>query len=320
MAKQEQDHLVRNVGIAAGALTVAIIAIIVTPELMRDKWESNNAARVLAKLEEADRLQQSDPLKAYKTYDEVLKEAQQHKVKDELLTRKLADAEKSRAALYPQVQDKIRAEEAEKQRRAEEEAERAADEKQRVAEEEAQKRAAEEAQRLAEEKRRAVAKRCAEAVTVYRNAPQSARGALNAVKKVEARTEIGINYNDYSTVVGEAWGDVKIFIESPDGKKVPEFSMLLAKAMADYKSALDIWKWKIEFHTLYGGRADVEALHQRCWERAGKWIKLAEALLDADKTENALKEVAALPGNDEDLDAAWKAIQDRVLNGTDHGS
>ena len=180
--------------------------------------------------------------------------------------------------------------------------------------------AAEEAQRLAEEKRRAVAKRCAEAVTVYRNAPQSARGALNAVKKVEARTEIGINYNDYSTVVGEAWGDVKIFIESPDGKKVPEFSMLLAKAMADYKSALDIWKWKIEFHTLYGGRADVEAVHKRCWERAGKWIKLAEGILDADKTENALKEVAALPGNDEDLDAAWKAIQDRVLNGTDHGS
>ena len=31
--------------------------------------------------------------------------------------------------------------------------------------------------------------------------------------------EIGINYANYSTVVGEAWGDVKIFIESPEGEK-----------------------------------------------------------------------------------------------------
>ena len=73
MAKQEQDHLVRNVGIVAGVFTVVLIVGIVTPELTRDKWESNNAVRVSAKLEEADRLQQSDPVAAHKVYDEVLR-------------------------------------------------------------------------------------------------------------------------------------------------------------------------------------------------------------------------------------------------------
>ena len=50
-------------------------------------------------------------------------------------------------------------------------------------------------------------KRRKEAVSIYRNAPQSARNALNVVKKVEARTEVGINFRDYSTVVGEAWAE-----------------------------------------------------------------------------------------------------------------
>jgi hypothetical protein len=135
---------------------------------------------------------------------------------------------------------------------------------------------------------------------------------LNALKKLEARTEVGVNYADYVKVVGETWGDVKIFIESPDGKSLREFSMLLTKAAADYKLALDIWHNKIEFPSLYG--LDAETLQQRCWTQAGKWIKSAESLLDADNTEEALEAVAALPANDEDLDAEWRGIEDRVLN------
>ena len=69
---------------------------------------ADNSERVVAKLKEADAFQKSDPFAAYKIYDEVLKEAQKHKVADELFSKTLADAEKSRTTLYPKVQVQIR--------------------------------------------------------------------------------------------------------------------------------------------------------------------------------------------------------------------
>jgi len=105
--EQETSHLVRNVGIGAGAITVLLVALIIVPiipDLMRDKWELYNADRVSARLEEADRLQQSDSLAALKIYDEVLKEAGAHEVTDEQLSKKLASAETSRSALEQKSQ------------------------------------------------------------------------------------------------------------------------------------------------------------------------------------------------------------------------
>jgi hypothetical protein len=155
--------------------------------------------------------------------------------------------------------------------------------------------------------------RCNSKLATYRNAPQSARNALNAVKKVEARIEVGVNYNEYSTAVGEAWGDVKIFAESPDGKSLPEFNLLLTKAIADYKSVLPIWRSMVEYDTLYGRRDDVKSLQQRCWARAGEWTELAESLLDVEKAQDGLKRFVALPKKVEDFDATWKKLHDDIL-------
>ena len=107
--------------------------------------------------------------------------------------------------------------------------------------------------------------------------------------------------------MGEAWADVKIFVELPDGKNLAEFSLLLSKAIQDYKLALNIWHDKIEYSSLYEGR-DVELLQQLCWVQAGERIKLAESLLDVENTEKALETIAALPENEKDLDAEWKKI------------
>ena len=126
---EAKDNLVRNVAIAAGAIAVVIIALVAVPDLLRDKWELNNSDRVLAKLKEADAIQKSDPFAAYKIYDEVLKEAKQHKTTS-ILSDELVVAEKVRTALYAKVEDKIRAEEAEKKRLAR----LAAAEKQRLVE------------------------------------------------------------------------------------------------------------------------------------------------------------------------------------------
>ena len=304
----KKDHLVRNVGIAAVAITALLVAVIITPDLMRDKWELHNTDRVSAKLEEAGRLQRSDPLAAYKIYDEVLKEAQQHKITDEQFLKKLADAENSRTVLYQKVEAKIRAEEAEKQRLVDEEARRAAAEKQRVAEGEARKRAAEESQRIAEEKRLAEEKRRKDAVSVYRNAPPSARNALNAVKKVEARAEFGVNFEKYSTLVGEAWADVKIFVESPDGKKLPEFSFLLVSAMGKYKLALDIWHEKIQEHLEFGMQEPSSTLLQQCWGVAHRRIDMAESLISGENIAAELSRALRLQNINANYEATVRSV------------
>jgi hypothetical protein len=121
---KQEGHLVRNVAIAASVATALIVGVILVPFAMRDTWELYNAERVSARLEEADRLQESDPPKALEIYDEILAEAKQHKLTNELLSKKIAVAEKSQGALYQKVQEKIRVDEAERKRLADEETKR----------------------------------------------------------------------------------------------------------------------------------------------------------------------------------------------------
>ncbi|MGA2032168.1 MAG: hypothetical protein ABSG68_07935 [Thermoguttaceae bacterium] len=299
-----------------GAICAIAVGWFVWSVVTRDNWEADNDTRISARLEEADRLQPSNPLAAYKTYDEVLKEAEHHKINSQQFAKKLADAEASRTALYPKVQDQIRAEEAEKQRQADEEARRAAAEKQRLAQAEEEKRAADEKSRAEQERQKT-------AIAAYRAVPQSARTALNAVKKLEARTEVGIGQKDYSTVVGEAWGDVKVFVELPDGKALPDLSFLLVSAMAKHKLALEIWEKK-ERILLF--ESEMQRLHfelhateipfftqslsgellQRCWGAARRRTEVAASLLTADLA--ALARAAGLQKADASYDATLRSV------------
>ena len=136
-------------GAGCGVCTI-VLGFLVWFIAARDTWELHNADRVSAKLEEADRLQQSDFVTAYKTYDEALNEAKQHKITDSQFAQKLANAETSRTALYARVKEKIRADEVEKQRQAEKEARRVAAEKQPVAAKKAH--GLEKQERIADEK------------------------------------------------------------------------------------------------------------------------------------------------------------------------
>jgi len=269
---EKKDNLVRNVGIAAGATTLLFIALLIVPDMMRDKWELNNTDRVIATLKQADALQKSDPFAAYKIYDDVLKEAKPHKI-TALLSDELAGAEKARTALYAKVEDKIRAEEAEKKRVANEKAKRAAEEKQRIAEEQEQKQRAEAERKLAEEKAEKRKQELKEMAAKYRNASPQARAALNALKKIEARTEIGVSYANYSQVLGEQYGEIKIFLESPEGQQMPLFSSSIADAIKQYKDAMEGWKTRIELRMDPGERIQIP------WSEASKAIKKAEDVL-----------------------------------------
>jgi hypothetical protein len=272
---------------------------------------------VIAKIAKADSVRDTDPHAAYEAYVEVLDEARPHKIKGDQLRNSLAEAETSRDSLYPRVREKVRAEQLGAKRRAEEDAQRLAAERNRIAEAERRRLAAEEEKRVAAEKQRAAEQLRKKMAAAYRNVPPSAYDALNVAKKLNAKMEIGMRYADYSSAVGDAWGEIKVFAESADGKKIPEFGALLTKSIVDYKLAMEIWQNKIEFPNLYGSKScvekEVDVLQQLCWSRAGQWIELAESLLDSDKTELKLQEVVEFLAKEEDLDARWKEIENKVL-------
>ena len=298
----------------SGLVCVPIVAIVVWYVAIRDDWEAKNAVRVSEQVEEADRIRKADPFAAYKIYDETLQEAKTHEITNERLSRTLAQAQKARNELHEQVQESIRAEKIEKQRQAEQEQQRLAAERHRIAEEQNRQREEEEAARLAEVEIQKEAQRREQRVAAYRDVPRSARDALNALKRIEAKIEVGLTFRDYTTVIGDGWADVKIFIESDDGGRLVEFSGLLTNAIGHYKLALDIWNNEIKHSDLYGDRSDVEALRQACWLRAGERIELASALLDTQTTLEALKDFSAVTENEEDLEAAWKKIEKGALN------
>ncbi len=102
-----------------GGICVIAIGFLVWLFIPSDTWQVDHSLPALVRLEEADRLQQSDPLAARRMYDEVLVEVKRHKITDERLAKKIADAEKCRATADRKVQEKIRAEETERQRAAE---------------------------------------------------------------------------------------------------------------------------------------------------------------------------------------------------------
>ena len=70
----------RSYWASAAVILLSMLALFVWSIATRDTWELDNALRISARLEAADRLQRSDALAAYRAYDEVLKEAKLHKI------------------------------------------------------------------------------------------------------------------------------------------------------------------------------------------------------------------------------------------------
>ncbi|HVC93316.1 MAG TPA: trypsin-like peptidase domain-containing protein [Pirellulales bacterium] len=148
----------------------------------------------------------------------------------------------------------------------------------------------------------------ARSASKYPRVPESAKNAMNAVTKVAAKTEVGINYKDYSTAVGEAWAEVKIFAESPDGEAVPEFSYLLISAMDKHRLALDVWRG--QFHdgpTSYDEDLSTLVLKE-CWRAAQCRIETARSLIRKDDVESGVSRVAVLHQADESYETTVRSL------------
>ncbi len=284
MRAEENPKTVLIVGIIATIVTLIAVGSLLVVTFTGDKWESDNRAAVIKSIGEADQLASSDKLKAFRIYEKVLEEAAGHEIESTYLNERLKHAEEIKSQLWPAVEGEIRRQEAEEKRlaeekrRTEEELARLAKERERarqLAEEEEAKRVDEEQRRLETVRKQA---------RKYEEASSAARNALNALKRVEARTEVGINYSQYSDVLGEAWAEVKIFIESPEGKKLWELSAELEQGVSEYKTALSAWGKKIE--SKYGALYEFDI--QLSWRKGSQHVERAEALLNPERCRSEL--------------------------------
>ncbi len=75
---------------------------------------------------------------------------------------------------------------------------------------------------------------------------QSGKEAFKALKKLEAKVEIGISYQKYRETLGDTNADVKLFLESNEAGNSPELSRSISKVMLNYKDAADLWGQYIE--------------------------------------------------------------------------
>jgi len=101
-----------------------------------------------------------------------------------------------------------------------------------------------------------------------------ARAALDALKRIEARTEMGVTWSDYNRVLGEQYAEIKPFLESDDARALPQVAGKIREAVECYKHAQFHWGLKIEFPTISHVGDDAEM--QRSWRDASAAIREAE--------------------------------------------
>ncbi|MFH1035614.1 MAG: hypothetical protein V1806_13985 [Pseudomonadota bacterium] len=63
---------------------------------------------------------------------------------------------------------------------------------------------------------------------------ETAKDAIRALKKLEARTEAGISPRDYAPALGEAKFEVNLFLESQEAKQQPELAAVVIRVMEYY--------------------------------------------------------------------------------------
>ena len=73
---------------------------------------------------------------------------------------------------------------------------------------------------------------------------QTGMDAFKSLKKVEAKIESGVSYQDYPQVLADAKHKVDMFLESSEAKKNPQFAYHIKTAMDYYMTAEDIWDIK----------------------------------------------------------------------------
>jgi hypothetical protein len=87
---------------------------------------------------------------------------------------------------------------------------------------------------------------------------QSAKEAVRALQKLQAKLEAGMTYLDYVSALENTWFEVKSFLEGPEANKEPKLTSEINQSMDNYRFAKEYWAYhlddpgNIEVKTLLG--------------------------------------------------------------------
>lgn len=121
----------------------------------------------------------------------------------------------------------------------------------------------------------------------YTNVPEDAKAIVKSLKKLEARTEIGIAFEDYEKSVAETYPDIKVFIESVDSKDFPELRFLLGNAIDCHLRVRALWAESLSEKGADGviKGFDFIDIQPALWDLSAVNVRLASALIDGPKEE-----------------------------------
>jgi hypothetical protein len=74
---------------------------------------------------------------------------------------------------------------------------------------------------------------------------QSARDTVKALKRIEARVDMGISYNEYLLAVADARVEVQMYMESHEAKQKVVLTNIIKKILEHYETAREVWRNKI---------------------------------------------------------------------------
>jgi hypothetical protein len=132
----------------------------------------------------------------------------------------------------------------------------------------------------------------------YANIPEEAEDTYKSLKRLEARTEIGVNYVDYNRVIGDTFPDVKLFLESREAKQLPELAFVLDNAMDCYVEVNRLWGLKVGSGSAidkYNASMTLITAQPMLWRVAATNLSGAKAILESEtgELEAAQKLIAA---------------------------
>ena len=73
----------------------------------------------------------------------------------------------------------------------------------------------------------------------------SAKEAIRALKKLEARCEAGISYKDYGPALGDAKFEVNLFLESAEARNKAKLAEAIEAVIGHYEFAATVWRRKV---------------------------------------------------------------------------
>ncbi len=124
----------------------------------------------------------------------------------------------------------------------------------------------------------------------YDAVSDDARAIVKSLKKLEARTEIGVNFRDYEQAVSDLYPEVKVFIESTEAKEQPELTLVLANAIECHLKVRELWAKSISSDSAiekYKASMAMITARPALWKVAGVNVQGASALIDSPKADLA---------------------------------